>query len=262
VGPRGRFVELFSSAQGEGPHVGASTLFVRLGGCDLRCRWCDSPHTWRPPATCRIETMRGTGAFRELPNPVATDEVVAAAEALELDAHRFVALTGGEPLLQPEVVGTLARALGKRGPRVLLETAGHLPDALATVVESIDVVSMDWKLASDVRRQGEPAAVLEEAGRSFDDLHARFLAVARRAPEWYVKIVVTESSRDAEVLAACERIAEQDPTTLVVLQPVTPTGVVRERPAAARLLALQRAASRGLVDVRVIPQTHPLYGAP
>lgn len=262
MGPSGRFVELFSSAQGEGPHVGASTLFVRLGGCDLRCRWCDSPHTWRPPARCRVETARGSGAFRELPNPVALDQVVGAAEALELEAHRFVALTGGEPLLQPEVVGALARALGKRGPRVLLETAGHLPDALATVVASIDVVSMDWKLASDVRREGEPTTVLQESGRSFDDLHARFLAIARRAPESYVKIVVSEASGDAEVLAACERIAEQDATTLVILQPVTPRGVVRERPAAARLLALQRAASRWLADVRVIPQTHPLYGAP
>ncbi len=262
MGLRGRFVELFSSAQGEGPHVGASTLFVRLAGCDLRCRWCDSPHTWRPPETCRIETARGSGAFRELPNPVPLDQVVAAAEALELEAHRFLALTGGEPLLQPEVVGALARTLGRRGPRVLLETAGHLPDALAAVVASIDVVSMDWKLASDVRREGEPTAVLQEAGRSFDDLHARFLAIARQAPESYVKIVVTEASGDGEVLAACERIAEQDPSTLVVLQPVTPMGVVRERPGAARLLSLQHAASRWLTDVRVIPQTHPLYGAP
>jgi organic radical activating enzyme len=262
VGPGGRFVELFSSAQGEGPHVGASTLFVRLGGCDLRCRWCDSPHTWRPAERCRIETRRGSGTFRELPNPVALDEIVAAAGALELEAHRFVALTGGEPLLQPDVVGALARALAKRGPRVLLETAGHLPDALATVVDALDVVSMDWKLASDVRREGEATAVLDEPGRSFDDLHARFLAVARQAPESYVKIVVTNASSDAEVLAACERIAAQDPATLLILQPVTPMGVVRERPGATRLLALQRAASRWLADVRVIPQTHPLYGAP
>ena len=262
MGPRGRFVELFSSAQGEGPHVGASTLFVRLGGCDLRCRWCDSPHTWRPPETCRIEIAPGSGAFRQLPNPVSVDEVIAAADGLALEAHRFVALTGGEPLLQPEVVEQLTKGLGQRGPRVLLETAGHLPDALATVVAAIDVVSMDWKLASDVRREGEPTAVLQDRGRDFGDLHARFLAIARRAPEVYVKIVVTEASADAEVLAACERVAEQDPSTLVILQPVTPGPGGAERPTATRLLALQRAASRWLADVRVIPQTHPLYGAP
>lgn len=258
---RGRFVEVFSSAQGEGPHVGASTIFVRLGGCDLRCRWCDSPHTWRPTDTCRLETAPGSGAFRTLPNPVAVDEIVAAAEALELGRHRFVSITGGEPLLQPEAVRVLAAALRGRGPRVLLETGGHHPDPLAAVIEVVDVVSMDWKLASDVRREGEPTAVLAEPGRSFQALHERFLAIARGAPEVVVKIVVTGASRDEEVLAACAAIAAIAPAAVVVLQPVTPRGGA-ERPGAARLLALQRAAERQLADVRVIPQTHPIYGAP
>jgi organic radical activating enzyme len=242
--------------------VGASTLFVRLGGCDLRCRWCDSPHTWRPTDTCRLETAPGAGTFRVVPNPVAVDEVVAAADALGAGAHRFVALTGGEPLLQPDVVRALARALRPRGPRILLETGGHHPDALAAVVDAIDVVSMDWKLASDVRREGEPTAVLERPGRDFHALHARFLAVARRAPESYVKIVITGASRDDEVRAALEHVAAVDPATTVVLQPVTPRGPGQERPDAPRLLALQREAQRRLADVRVIPQTHPIYGAP
>lgn len=258
---KGRFVEVFSSAQGEGPHVGASTLFVRLGGCDLRCRWCDSPHTWRPTDTCRLETTRGTGAFRVVPNPVALDEIVAAAEALELERHRFVSLTGGEPLLQPEVVAALGALLRKRGPRLLLETAGHLPDALAAVREEVDVVSMDWKLASEVRREGEPSTVLGQPDRSFTALHARFLAIARGAPESYVKLVVSEASRDEELRAAWEAIARVDPATPLVLQPVTPRGGAL-RPSAERLLALQREAARTLADVRLIPQTHPIYGAP
>lgn len=235
---------------------------MRLGGCDLRCRWCDSPHTWRPAATCRVETAPGSGAFRTVPNPVPVDAILAAARALDAGALRFVALTGGEPLLQPEVVAALAPALRALGPRVLLETHGLADAALARVVDAIDVVSMDWKLASDVRREGEPSAVLEQPGRSFDDAHARFLALARRAPEVVVKLVITTASRDEEVLGACERIAAVAPEAVVVLQPVTPTGPVRERPPAARLLALQRAASRHLADVRVIPQTHPIYGAP
>lgn len=254
-------MEVFSSAQGEGPHVGATTLFVRLGGCDLRCRWCDSPHTWRPTDTCRLETVRASGAFRAIPNPVAVDEIVATAEALELEQHRFVSVTGGEPLLQPEVVRALGGALRGRGPRLLLETAGHLPEALATVLDAVDVVSMDWKLASDVRREGEPTAVLAEPGRSFGALHERFLALARRAPESYVKLVVSEASRDEEVRAACAAIARVDAATPVVLQPVTPRGGAF-RPSAERLLALQREAARTLADVRVIPQTHPIYGAP
>ena len=103
--------------------MGQSTLFVRLGGCDLRCRWCDSPHTWRAAARCRIETKRGSAQFRELPNPVAQEDVLAAVDALEWRSHRFVSLTGGEPLLQREITA-LTRKLHAAGHHVTVETAG------------------------------------------------------------------------------------------------------------------------------------------
>jgi organic radical activating enzyme len=149
-------VEIFSSVQGEGPHLGQSTLFVRFGECDLRCAWCDSPHTWQPAKECRIELRRGSGEQRVVPNPVGVADAIAACEALELSSHRFVSLTGGEPLLQPEAVSALARGLRGRGPRILLETHGAAAEALEQVVGEIDVVSMDWKLASDVRRASDP----------------------------------------------------------------------------------------------------------
>jgi len=255
----GNFVELFSSVQGEGPHVGASTLFVRLGVCDLRCRWCDSPHTWRAADVCRIQLARGSSAFREIANPVPVAAIARAAEALDLARHAFVSLTGGEPLLQPEVVRALAEALRGRGPRIHLETHGLADEALARVVEVVDVVAMDWKLASDVRREGES---FQDPSADFHDEHEAFLRVARRAPEVFVKIVITASSGDEEVLEAARRIARVDPQVLLVLQPVTPRGPVTERPSAAQLLALAAAAEAILPGVRVIPQTHPIYGAP
>lgn len=254
-----QMVEVFSSVQGEGPHVGTSTLFMRFGGCDLRCRWCDSPHTWQPAPTCRLEIERGTGRSRGVANPVALEALVAAARALEAKAHRFVALTGGEPLLQPAAVAELAARLRPEGPRILLETHGLASSALEQVVEQVDVVSMDWKLASDVRRARDPEGAPLVP---FHEEHERFLRVARRAPEVVVKIVVTASTRDEEVLEAATRIARVAPQTPLVLQPVTPFGPVRERPRAERLLTLQARAAERLPDVRLIPQTHPLYGAP
>lgn len=258
-------MEIFSSVQGEGPHLGASTLFVRLGGCDLRCRWCDSPHTWRPAREGRVEVERGSGRWRPVANPVSVDDVLEAAAALELARHRFVSLTGGEPLLQAEAVGALAEGVrreaepGGRRPRVLLETHGLAVAALERVVDRVDVVSMDWKLASDVRRATDPE---EGEPAPFHEAHERFLRVARRAPEVVVKLVVTPASTRAELDEAWERIAAVDPSVPVVLQPVTPFGGVAERPAPERMLSLAARAERLLREVRVIPQTHPVLGAP
>jgi len=212
---------VFSSIQGEGPYVGASTLFIRLGACDLRCRWCDSPHTWKPAATCRIQVSRTSGERRELPNPVAVETIVAAGEALELGAHAFVSLTGGEPLLQPEIVRALAAALRGRGPRIHLETHGLASAALEQVVDVVDLVAMDWKPVSDVRREGESWQL---ARPDFHDEHEAFLRVAARAPEAFVKIVLTAATRDDEVLEAARRVARVAPRAALILQPVTPRG--------------------------------------
>ena len=252
-------VEIFSSVQGEGIHVGESTLFLRFGGCDLRCRWCDSPETWRPAKQCRIETERGVGGGRHVPNPISLGDALDALDALDLPAHRWVSLTGGEPLLQANAAEMLARALRARGARVYLETHGLASDALQRLVDAVELVSMDGKLASDVRRAEAPQA---QAAVDFHEAHSAFLRIARTAPEAFVKVVVSAATRDEEIdrMAAC--IAAVDPTTPLILQPVTPFGAVREGLAPERLLALAARLSPSLPDVRLIPQTHKLYGAP
>jgi len=251
-------VEVFSSIQGEGTHVGAATLFVRFGGCDLRCRWCDSPQTWERAPQCRIEVGRCSGEFEARTNPVTVDELIAAAESLDLAAHEFASLTGGEPLLQPEAAGAVARALRARGPRILLETHGLATDGLESVIADIDVVSMDWKLSSDVRRASDPRCGAVEP---FHIEHEEFAAIARRAPELIVKLVITPASTDDEIDEVVSRLEASAPGATLILQPVTPFAAVREAPSAERLLALcTRIASR-LARVRVIPQTHKLYGA-
>ena len=251
-------VEVFSSVQGEGPELGTSTLFVRFAECDLRCSWCDTPQSWQRGARCRIEQERGSARFEEHANPLPLDALRAALERLELPRHRWLSLTGGEPLLQPEALVALARALHGGGPGIWLETHGLHAAPLVQALPYVDCVSMDWKLASDVRRASEPK---HGHPASFHAAHEVFLAAAAPAARVVVKLVITPASEDAELDEAFERIARTHPAACVVLQPVTPFARVKERPSAARLLALARRAASLLPDVRVIPQLHPLLGA-
>lgn len=257
AGAAPHLVEVFSSIQGEGPEVGTRTLFVRFGECDLRCRWCDSPGTWLRTATARLEME--PGVHEEVANPVALATLERAAKGIDLASHRWVSLTGGEPLLQVEAVEAVIDLLAGAGPGIFLETHGLQADALSRVVDRIDLVSMDWKLASDVRRADEP-----KNGRAapFHAAHRRFLAVAAGARRVVVKLVITPASEDAEIDEALAAVAEIHPGACVVLQPVTPTGPVQTAPSAHRMQTLERRASRQLGDVRVIPQTHPLMGIP
>jgi organic radical activating enzyme len=249
-------VEIFSSVQGEGAYVGRSTLFVRFGECDLRCRWCDSPHTWKPARRCRLEVERASGRFEELANPVELGQIIEAAERLDVASHAFVSLTGGEPLLQPEAVKEIGGALRAKGPRIHLETHGLAAGELEQVVDGIDLVCMDWKLRSEVAW-----ADSRRSSDDFDTRHEAFLRVALQAPEVVVKVVVTPASTDAELLSVAERIAAISSDVPLILQPVTPNRQVSERPSAERLLALTTRLERCLEDVRLIPQTHPIYGA-
>ena len=100
--------EIYRSLQGESTFAGLPCVFVRLTACHLRCVYCDTPHAF------------AEGAILSL------DEVVA--RALDL-GDDLVEITGGEPLLQPEVYPLMTR-LADAGKTVLLETSGALDIAV------------------------------------------------------------------------------------------------------------------------------------
>ncbi len=110
--------EIFHSIQGESSFAGLPCVFVRLTACDLRCTWCDTAYAFTE------------GARREV------DEVVAQVESY---GCALVEVTGGEPLLQPDVYPLMQRLLD-RGFQVLLETGGHVslervPDGVVRIVD-------------------------------------------------------------------------------------------------------------------------------
>jgi 7-carboxy-7-deazaguanine synthase len=96
--------EIYRSIQGEGIRAGLPCGFIRLTACNLRCGYCDTPHAFTEGVVMTL------------------DEVVEAAAALP-DA--VIEITGGEPLLQPEVHPLMTR-LADLGKTVLLETSGAL----------------------------------------------------------------------------------------------------------------------------------------
>ncbi|MBR2932193.1 MAG: 7-carboxy-7-deazaguanine synthase QueE [Rikenellaceae bacterium] len=105
-GRRLPLVEDFYTIQGEGFHSGKPAYFIRLGGCDVGCSWCDAKYTWNP-----------------LSHPlVATDEIVERAASFEAQA---IVITGGEPLLYP--LDYLTQRLHAHGLEIFLETSGSHP---------------------------------------------------------------------------------------------------------------------------------------
>lgn len=102
-GRRLPLVEDFYTIQGEGFHTGKPAYFIRLGGCDVGCRWCDAKMTWNP---------------RLFP-PVEVDSIVARAASFPA---RAIVITGGEPSLYP--LDYLTAQLRGRGLQIFLETSG------------------------------------------------------------------------------------------------------------------------------------------
>lgn len=128
-------VEDFYTIQGEGYHSGKPAYFIRLGGCDVGCRWCDAKYTWNP---------------KVFP-PTEVETVVERAASCSAQA---IVITGGEPLLYP--MGILTRELHARGLEIFLETSGTQPLS----------GEFDWVCLSP-KRQLPP---LDEAFRRADEL--------------------------------------------------------------------------------------------
>jgi len=229
----GWLVELFRSWQGEGPYAGARQVFVRLGGCHMRCSYCDTPESWTRAAAWRLED-------EERPNPVGADDVLAHIDRWREPFHS-VSFTGGEPLLQPEFLRAMMEGVRARGMRVYLDTSGTLADRLAGVADLVDIFAFDVKLPS-----------CEGVRADWDDVRACLdLAAGREA---FVKVVVMQDSREDEVARAVSIVPAGMP---VILQPATPVNERTLAPDGAALARLRRAAAR---DVTVMPQIHPILG--
>jgi len=238
-------VEVFSSIQGEGLYVGCRQVFVRLAGCNISCQYCDTTESFCVPEVAKIEQNSGKRDYLAIVNPVPVACLVDHIAGLFRSQHHSVSITGGEPLLQPEVVAAIG-SLREKGFLIYLETNGTLPNALDKVIGRIDIVSMDFKLPSAMN------------GIEYWQQHEQFLQIAVRSQP-FVKVVLSDETTADEIMRTTELIKKVNPAIPLIFQPVTPTnGVLAVNP--QKVLLWQQFALNRLRDVRVIPQTHKMMG--
>jgi 7-carboxy-7-deazaguanine synthase len=192
-----KIAELFYSLQGEGSLVGVPSVFIRTSGCNLRCSWCDTPYTsWQPEGS-------------EWTLPQILDEVKA-------HPARHVVVTGGEPMIAPEIVPLTERLRGL-GLHITIETAGTVFHPVAC-----DLMSISPKLSNSTP-QG-PWAAQHDRVRIQPETLAQLM---ERYP-YQLKFVISGPGDVAEARALADSL--HAPREQVILMPEgTDPQVLRER---------------------------------
>ncbi len=192
-----RIAEIFYSIQGEGMLSGVPSVFIRTSGCNLRCDWCDTPYTsWDPQG----------GAME-------VDEIVKSALGY---GAAYVVVTGGEPMLFPEVVA-LTRKLRAAGQHITIETAG-------TVLQDVacDLMSISPKLSNStpLTREEGRWAVRHDSLRHQPEIVRKLMA----GYNYQLKFVV---SNERDITEAEELVKEVDGQTDRVL--LMPEGITAQQ---------------------------------
>ncbi|PCJ99046.1 MAG: 7-carboxy-7-deazaguanine synthase QueE [Zetaproteobacteria bacterium] len=228
-----RISEIFGpTIQGEGALIGQPTVFVRTGGCDYRCSWCDTLHA--------VDTQ-----YRHNWKPMSAADIFAQIEALSGGVPLMVSLSGGNPAIQP--LAPLIALGHEKGYRFALETQGS--------------ITKDWFADLDVLTLSPkpPSSEMETDWAAFD----KCLHNAQGKPEIAIKIVIMN---DADYAYAREA-AKKYPDYPIYLQPANHTPPSGDDDDATididgimdRMLWLvDKVTQDQWYDARVLPQLHVL----
>ena len=185
--------EIFYSLQGEGFLAGVPSVFVRLAGCPLRCKWCDTKYA------------RDDGAGSDY----SIEEIL---QTVQQGKGKFIVITGGEPMANSDLPELLQK-LKSLGKHITIETAGivFMPDL------ACDLMSISPKLSNSTPEKLELAET-HEALR-FD------AAVLRKLIDNYkyqLKFVVDSQDDLAEIQQTIEKVGNVD-SDKVMLMPQAAT---------------------------------------
>ena len=189
-----KIAEMFYSLQGEGKLTGVPSFFIRTSGCNLRCRWCDTPYSsWEP-----------TGENRTVP------EIL---DQATKQPGRHVVITGGEPMMQGQLPQLVA-GLKNMGRHVTIETAGTLwqdvPMDLASISpklsNSTPTDDPKWSQTHDQRR----------LNRDVLEMFARSNLIGER--QWKFVICKPEDMEEVdELLASVAEAAPINPADVILM---------------------------------------------
>lgn len=224
-----RIAEIFGpTIQGEGALIGEPTVFVRAGGCDYRCSWCDSPHA--------VDSE-----YRQTWKPWTTDAVWDEVSRLSGGRPLTVSLSGGNPAIQD--FGPLIEKGKSEGYRFACETQGSIAKPWFAALDTLVLSPKPPSSGETVDWEGFDAC----------------LSAAQGAPRVVMKIVIFDETDYDWARATADRY----PQLSLYLQPgnpeVDPQMPVDPQHLADRLLWLVEKTMRdGWFAPRILPQLHVL----
>jgi 7-carboxy-7-deazaguanine synthase len=194
-----KIAELFYSVQGEGSLVGVPSVFIRTSGCNLRCVWCDTAYTsWRPEGS-----------------NLSLDQILAAVQSYPA---RHVVVTGGEPMIAPEII-PLTERLRQLGLHITVETAGTVFKAV-----ECDLMSISPKLSNSTPREDARWAAPHERLRIDCGVLAQLLA----RYDYQLKFVV-EAPGDLEEVRGLLSQVHAERSRVILMPEGTDREILRER---------------------------------
>jgi 7-carboxy-7-deazaguanine synthase len=187
-----RINEIFYSLQGEGFLTGIPSVFIRLAGCPLRCKWCDTRHAWDDTAGENYSIEKILQTIQQRP-------------------CKFIVITGGEPMIDSNLP-KLVRQLKALGKHITIETAGiaYIPDM------PCDLMSISPKLSNSTPDDQKLSAAHEDSRLD--------LSVLRELIDHYnyqLKFVIDSQDDLSEAQQTIEEIGGVDSEKVMLMPQAT-----------------------------------------